>query len=267
MDRLVTCAILGLLEDGLGGRPKTWEDRYIQGISHLRNNTWEKTVYISSYLKDNLNRALKGVCDDEQLSRYNIIPFDIHRCEFSNDVTRVVGENKNARSLHVQYGKFWFMNQSAGEPGNTYWIDAGLISSSLFPQRIFPSKAHEVITDTYLQNLTSRITDKVYVIVGNRKKGFTAAGDNSRALHPIGGFFGGPNNQLRLVLNRYNNIIRDQLSQSKAPGEEVIMEDDFTDNQQDYIFDEFDSWYHEDHMIEQYAQINNKKFYQTLTNI
>ena len=266
MNTLVTCAFLGLLEDKQGGRPKAWEQRYLEGISHLRNNTWKKMVYVSPYLESNMNRLLSTVCDDEQLARFEVLPFDINACEFSRDLDRIIKEPTGARSLHVQYGKFWFMQQSTQVTGNTYWIDAGLVSSTLFPNKIFPDQAHLVFTDEYLEKLINRVNNKIYVIVGNRKNGFAAPGDRTRELHPVGGFHGGCNDSLRVVLDRYRQHIIRYMSNDTTPDNEIVLEDDFYQNKQDYIFDEFDSWYHEDHMIEQYALINNKKFYQVFTN-
>ena len=264
MNKLVTCVYLGLYNTYKGGRPGAFRDRYIQGILSLKNNTYQKVIYtdqnMSGILLDHLNRN----CTEEQIKLYDIKIFDIDKCKYSQDITRLLQDGSNTfprdRSIHVQWAKFHFLQAESENADQLYWIDAGLISPTLFPKNIIPDNAANVITDTYLNNLIDKVKDKMYVLVGDRHNGFNGPGFRENRYHPVGGFFGGSATAVKNALSQFDQLQSEYINKHKLIFEEAIMETCFYNNMGDYMYDVFDSWYHEDHMIKELAAMKNIKF-------
>jgi hypothetical protein len=159
MNKLVSGIFLGLYRTDKGGRPNAWKERYYSGVAHLKDNSFQKVIYITPGLKDELERFLTKECSKEQLDRYTLKPFDLNNIKYHGDITRVRettgGAPQPDRCIHVQWGKFEFLANEAQDANNVFWIDAGLISNVLFPKRIYPDRASEVVSDKFLSDVIS----------------------------------------------------------------------------------------------------------------
>lgn len=267
MNKLVTCIFLKFYGTDKGGRPGTWKERYFQGVSHLNNNSYQKIIYTDQDTKPVLESYIDRVCSAEQKQLYDIKVYDIDDCRHSHELTRIKQESGDYgpkdRCVHVQWGKFHFLDLEAADAEQLYWVDAGLISSTLFPKSVFPDNASDVITDAFLNKLKEQIADKVYITVGDRHNGFNGPGDRQRKYHPVGGFFGGTSSSVMRMIDRIDRIQRKYIEKVKPMFEEVLMEDDFYHSQDDYSYEVFDSWYHEDHMLKDQAAAKNIKYWYT----
>jgi hypothetical protein len=271
MKKLVSAIYLNYNRTPKGGRPFLWKDRYINGIANLRNNSYQKIIYTDGdeRILNQLNKTLSAKCSDDELKLFEIKTFDINKCKFSSQLDDL-GPKENRDPLaqrcpHVQYAKIDFLYKESLSSEFAFWIDAGLISPNLFPKRLVPSAETEIITDKYLTSLESRIKDKLYFICGNRHRGFSGPSPNSYQYHPIGGFFGGSKIACDFLSSKYSSIAQSFLNEGTVLAEQGVMEEMLYENIRaegdEIIFDIFESWYHEDHMVKQGAQAKNIKFY------
>jgi hypothetical protein len=272
MKKLVSAIYLNFNQTTKGGRPYVWRDRYIDGVANLRNNKYKKVIYTDGDQKilGQLNSKLNSVCSKDELNLFEIKTLDIDECEFSSRLDQLMPKEKkrplDQRCPHVQYAKIDFIKRESIDSEFTFWIDAGLISPNLFPRRLVPHSETEVITDDYLSLLESRIKDKLYFICGDRQGGFSGPTLKGYRYHPVGGFFGGSKPACDSLYSKYKSISLKFLEEGKVHPEQIIMEEMLlADNSSEdpfILFDSFDSWYHEDHMIKEGARIKNKKFHQ-----
>lgn len=273
MKKLISAIYLNYNKTPKGGRPFVWKDRYIQGVVNLRNNKYKKVIYTDGdeRILQQLNSKLKSLCSEDEFNLFEIKTFDINECEFSSKLDEFMPKEDKPmieqRCYHVQYGKIDFLKAESQDSEYTFWIDAGLISPNLFPNRLVPGIESEIITDDYLSKLESRIKDRLYFVCGDREHGFGGPSIRKHRYHPVGGFFGGSKPACDLFCSKYKSVTSKFLEEGKVYPEQVIMEEILIDDPRDpenatIVFDAFDSWYHEDHMVKQAAERKNKKFHQ-----
>jgi len=255
MNKLVTAIYLGLFNTEYGGRPPAWRTRYFNGIIQLKNNNFQKIVYTSSKLSSDIQAYINKNCTVEQANLFTVKVFELDQFVHHSKIIEIKQaqniKHNIDRCIHVQWLKFWLLNKELEANNYVFWIDAGLIDHILFPCSTYKNLTN-IINQTYLENLIKRINDKTFIITGDRNKGFTGpTGPPSLKslknynLHPIGGFFGGLSTSLEKTIKRYELIIEQYLNNKTLYFEEAVMEDDFLHNTDEYIFDTFDTWYHE----------------------
>jgi hypothetical protein len=279
----VTCFYDDLFETEFGGRVSPAR-KYLYGIeSALKMNTpyviftWEKDLR-------RLEEYYISILGEEEFTkRIKIIPYDLYDTPIREIIKTEKNNPKNKdipgdRSHDVMFGKFLMLQRAINEnffsSENFFWIDAGLSSSSLFPDKYLDKTISEkqwnlcyLFTPKVPEELIKLCSDKVLLVKCNSIGYWIDPNHLPNSVgvshYIIGGIFGGKKTQVY----EYCNIILDSFfyhikENSSMYFEEVIMTIVYEFNKDRYNVIEFDSWHHED--SGDWAQphiINKKNFY------
>jgi hypothetical protein len=263
----VTCFYDDLYQTEFGGRvnPKR---KYLYGIeSALKMNcpyvifTWEKNIdYLEEYFKE-------IVGEQNYDKRIKILPYNL----YETSIRDIIREEKNKpnnknipadRSHDIMFGKFLMIKKAISEnffsTDNFFWIDAGLSSSDLFPDKYLDKNSGEkqwsscsLFTPNVVEHLINLSADNILLVKLNTVGHWIDSNHLPTSSLPInhyiiGGIFGGKKEQMDnfcdiilesffLHINKYSTLYF----------EEVIMTIVYEFNKTQYNTVDFDVWHHE----------------------
>lgn len=279
---IVTCYYINENNNFLGGRPKSYSFRYLNGILKLSENNQKKVIYTSQNNFEVLKNFLYERLDENKLSLYEIKIFDLTKQKFHERIQKLKGVigYVNDRCLEIQYGKFEFLLNELNNNENEeylWWVDAGLINEHLFPKKyIINLNDYNIFNDIFFVKLKEKINKKLFFICGDRENQYLHGKPDIKFFnknyqhryHPVGGFFGGERNLLNIFLSECNKKIDLVLNNDKLYSEEIIMEIVFSENIENYQYDTFTTWKHEERgldlkIYEKDFEKNYKSYYTT----
>jgi len=255
---IVSGIFTDLFNTKFGGRHNHFKQRYYQGLVYLGGNTQRKIIYVKPEDMEKVVEILSIKLTEEEFSRYTLIPFDLNDQTYSERILELREKNGylNDRCLHVQYGKFQWMMNHIDEDEYIWWVDAGLVCDHLFPSKYVGDieNAKNVFSDSFFENLKSKVGDKNYFICGDRHRYYAHGKPNQTFFdanfqdryHPIGGFFGGYSNTFKNFIQSLNKKIEKVLESEVLYSEEIIMEIIFSENIDLCKYDDFTTWRHEE---------------------
>jgi len=260
----VTCIYDDLYGTELGGRPHPTRKYYYGVESALKMGSpyvifcWPKDV------EKVQNYFIKFLGQSDFEERIRVLPHDLYQSEIREMVRRGKLKDKNVpedRCHDVMFGKFLMLQKSIEnnffDSEYFFWIDAGLSSSSLFPNKYLDLLDKEkrynscfLFTPKVPLELINKSKEKVLFLKNNtRWYAFDKShlGDADGSWYIIGGLFGGPKDKmLELSKDSLNSFSYHIMDKNTIYTEEQILTILYSFNKDDFDFLEFDVWYHED---------------------
>ena len=259
----VTCIYDDLFGTEFGGRPHPTR-KYFYGLESAMKMdspfvifTWPKDVIrVSDYFKEFLG--------EEKFNKFvMVVEYDLYQTEIREVIKKEKEHNTKIpgdRSHDVMLGKFLMMKRAIeSNYFNTetfFWIDSGLSSSSLFPNKYLDLESRErrysscsLFTPKVVNHLLENSTDKILLIKMNEvgywfDKSHLSPGDGTWYI--IGGLFGGKKDLMMDFCNDSINSFLDHLINKKTLyTEEQIMTIIRSFNKERFNIIEFDVWHHE----------------------
>jgi len=259
----VTCIYDNLYQTEFGGRPHPTR-KYFFGIeSALKMNspyvifTWPDQVdRVKNYFKDFLG-------EEKFNELIRVLEYDLHQTEIREMIKLEKQKNTNVpgdRSHDVQIGKFYMLRKAIElnlfDSDAFFWIDAGLSSSALFPNKYLDQNSGErkysycsLFTPKISEKLIENSSDKILLLKLNAIGHWFDQNhlpNNNGYFYIIGGLFGGQKNQVFEFCQKCVDSFKDHLlNKSTFYMEEQILTIVYSFNKPDFNVIEFDVWYHE----------------------
>lgn len=246
-----------------GGRQNP-QFRYYHGFESLLKMDAEFIVYSHGKDIDKLWGIAKkkyGGCE-KKLSKVHIEEFDLRKSPLYESIDAVRGkesQRKSFRSIDVQYAKFLTLNKTIKNfpQKYTYYIDIGLSSTALFPNKYITEKSGmrqysecSLFNNTFLNNINKLSSNgKLTVFKMDNSPEFHVESRIVRSKYLIiGGMFGGLSNVTQEfsanILENFKEYIKN--SKQKLPPEESMMTKVHHDNPTQFNDLIFQVWNHED---------------------
>jgi hypothetical protein len=260
----VTCIYDDLFGTELGGRPHPMRKYYYGIESALKINSpfvifaWEKDV---NKIKSHFINFL-GV--DQFEKQIKVLPFDLYNTEIREPIKnqKLKGSKVPGDRCHdVMFGKFLMIQRAIKDnffnSEKFFWIDAGLSSSTLFPNKhldlSIPEKRYSwcyLFTPKVVDSLYKLSSDKVLLFKMN-EIGYwfdkTHLGECDGTWFIIGGIFGGNKDDIGILCEKVlDSFIKHINDYSVLYTEEQILTIIYSFDKQTYNTIEFDVWHHED---------------------
>jgi len=274
-----------LYKTEFGGRQNPMH-RYLHGFESLLKIDAEFVVY--SWKKDidrlwNIAKAtFKGSPD--KLKRVHIEEFDLYSSPLYEKIASIRKDScihsGTFRSIDVQYAKFVTLNETIKNIKHpyTYYIDIGLSSTALFPNKYITEKKGmrqysevSLFNTNWLNNMNNLASNnKVTVFKMDNSPEFHVESRIVRSKYLIiGGMFGGKTDKTlefsNKVLDGFDNYIKEN---NKLPLEESMMTKIHHENPENFNDISFQVWNHEDSGDVFKKMIRNKKmFYNTFEEL
>jgi hypothetical protein len=266
--KFITCIYDNLFGTDLGGRFNRG-GHYRHSLKAIMNITVaDFLLYTSEEEIEDLRNFFYAECGFTE-DRLQIKTYDIRNTPYKEkfELYKNLEEVKQSdRCPEIQYAKLTWL-EDFNEPDYDYlfWIDAGLSSNILFPDRYFPEDkgyypryfGSSAYTDTLVQNLVKYVGDKVLLIRKDNTNNFwsgTVPGkyytEHRSEKHIIGGLFGGQiesTKEFARLFRESANTVLD--GEKKIFYEENIMSLVYYNNQDLFATLDFDIWWHEDERI------------------
>lgn len=267
-----------LAKTEFGGRasPKVRYDYGLLSLLKMDANfvvyTWKKDIdYLYKFLKSEK-------IDQNKINNVQIKEFDLYHSPLYETIKSIRGTapSDSQRSVDVQYSKFLTLNQTISESTTNvkyvYYIDIGLSSCALFPNKYISEKSGlkqysecVLFNNKFISNINSLTSNGK--ILAFKQDTSPEANAESRIIRSkylmIGGMFGGLKDKTLLFSNMVLEFFKEYVKQTKQlPPEESVMtkiHKDYTDLFYDL---NFQVWNHED-SGEVFKQmiLNKKMFY------
>lgn len=267
MITFVTCIYDDLFGTELGGRHNPHR-KYLYGVESILKMdcpivifTWEKDV-------NRLKQYYENILGEEEYhKKIRIIDYDLYSTPIRETIKIEKNNPKNAqvpgdRSHDVMFGKFLMVKKSIEENYfNTdyfFWIDAGLSSSSLFPNKYLdgsiPEKQYSecgLFTKRVTTNLLKNLYDKILLVkcnsVGHWLDVNHLPNSNGISWYIIGGIFGGSGTSMKKYCDDIlTSFLYHINNYATLYFEECIMTINYAFNTENFKVLEFDTWHHED---------------------
>lgn len=259
----VTCIYDDLFGTEFGGRPHPTR-KYFYGLESAMKMdspfvifTWSKDVIrVSDYFKEFLG--------EEQFDKLvRVVEYDLYQTEIREAIKKEKEHNTKIpgdRSHDVMLGKFLMIKRAIeSNYFNTetfFWIDSGLSSSSLFPNKYLDLESRErrysscsLFTPKVVNHLLEKSIDKILLIKMNEvgywfDKSHLSPGDGTWYI--IGGLFGGKKDLMIDFCDDSINSFLDHLINKKTLyTEEQIMTIIRSFDKERFNIIDFDVWHHE----------------------
>lgn len=259
----VTCIYDDLFGTEFGGRPHPTR-KYFYGLESAMKMdspfvifTWPKDVIrVSDYFKEFLG--------EEQFDKLvRVVEYDLYQTEIREVIKKEKEHNTKIpgdRSHDVMLGKFLMIKRAIeSNYFNTetfFWIDSGLSSSSLFPNKYLDLESRErrysscsLFTPKVVNHLLEKSIDKILLIKMNEvgywfDKSHLSPGDGTWYI--IGGLFGGKKDLMIDFCDDSINSFLDHLINKKTLyTEEQIMTIIRSFDKERFNIIDFDVWHHE----------------------
>jgi hypothetical protein len=281
----VSCIYDDLYETEFGGRPHPAR-KYLYGLeSAFKTNspfvifTWPKDV---DRIK---NSYINFLGEDEFNKRIKVLPYDLYDTPIREIIKREKPKHNipGDRCHDVMFGKFLMIKKAISEnffnSEKFFWIDAGLSSSDLFPNK-FLDRTNPEKQYSWCNLFTPKLSNKLIELSSTNILLFKMNGvghwisrehlyEEGGVWYIIGGIFGGNKTDMNIFCDKIlNSFIYHIDEYSVLYFEEPIMTIIYSFNKDDYNILEFDVWAHEDSGEWVQPLIKNKKnFYKLFENI
>lgn len=262
----VTCIYDNLFMTDLGGRTNPTQKYFFGLESAMKVNTQFIIYCWESYIPNIVAHFSNFLGIEEFQKRVMVLPFDLYSTEFRTSIQNYknseFGKNlPGDRSYDVMISKFLMLKHSIENDlfkGDYYfWIDAGLSSSSLFPNKHLDTENYnrkysscKLFTPKIVDSLINLSSEKVLLFKNNSfgyqfDGGDLPHGEGNYFI--IGGIFGGEKNKiLEFCVKSLNKFKSNLFDKNKLYTEEQIMTILYSWNKNDYEVINFDCWHHED---------------------
>jgi len=251
-----------LYKTEFGGRQAP-QFRYHLGFeSLLKIDDVEFVVYSWHKDMDRLYKIAKSKygSDSKKLNKVHIIEFDLYKSPLYDTIVNIrKKEPKNSfRSIDVQYAKFITLNETIKNFPHeyTYYIDIGLSSTALFPNKYITNKKgmHQysevsLFNTKWLNNMNKLSSNnKLTVFKMDNSPEFHVESRIARSKYLIiGGMFGGKTETTQKfsndVLSGFHQYVKEK---NKLPPEESMMTKIHTEDRDNFNDIVFQVWNHED---------------------
>jgi hypothetical protein len=274
-----------LYKTEFGGRQNPLH-RYLHGFESLLKIDAELVVYSHGKDIDRLwNIAKKYFRDNpKELDRIHIEDFDLKTSPLYEKIYNIRKDScissGTFRSYDVQYAKFITLNKTIEtfKHPYTYYIDIGLSSSALFPNKYITEKTGmrqysevSLFNNKWLSNVNKLSSNgKVTVFKMDNSPEFHVESRIVRSKYLIiGGMFGGQTKQCKDFSNQVLASFHDYVDKNKKlPLEESVMTQVHHKNPENFNDITFQVWNHEDSGDVFKKMIRNKKmFYNTFEEL
>ena len=272
-----------LYKTEFGGRQNP-QFRYHLGFESLLKIDAEFIVYTWNKDIDKLYNIAKSKygSDSTRLNRVHIIEFDLYKSPLYDQIVNIRKKEpkKSFRSIDVQYAKFITLNDTIKNFPHeyTYYIDIGLSSTALFPNKYITNKKGmyqysevSLFNNKWLNNVNELSSNgKVTVFKMDNSPEFHVESRIVRSKYLIiGGMFGGKTQKTQKfsndVLSEFDQYVKEK---NKLPLEESIMTKIHTENRDNFNDIAFQVWNHEDSGEVFERMIRGKKmFYNTFEEL
>lgn len=290
--KFITCIYNNLFGTDLGGRFNR-DGHYRHSLkSILKITNADFLLYTSQEEIEGLKAFFYQECGFTE-DRIQLKVYDIKNTPYKEkfDLYKIIEDTKKSdRCPEIQYSKLTWL-EDFNEEGYDYlfWIDAGLSSNILFPDRYFPEDQGyypryfecSAYTNTFVEKLVKFVDDKVFLIRKDNTNNFWSGTvspkyytEYNSARHIIGGLFGGEINKTKefaKLFREYANTILDE--EKRIYYEENIMSLVYYNHQDMFATLDFDIWWHEDERV-QYPNFDiiehttvNKSFYKIFVEL
>ena len=260
-----------------GGRQNP-QFRYHLGFESLLKIDAEFIVYSWHKDLDKLYSIAKSKygSDSERLKRVHILEFDLYKSPLYGTIANIrnKSDKKVFRSIDVQYAKFLTLNDTIKNFPHeyTYYIDIGLSSTALFPNKYITNKKGmyqysevSLFNNKWLNNMNNLSSNgKVTVFKMDNSPEFHVESRITRSKYLIvGGMFGGKTVATQKfsndVLSGFDEYVK---TKNKLPPEESMMTKIHHENKDNFNNLTFQRWNHEDSgEVFQRMIKGKKKFY------
>ena len=260
--KFITCIYNDLYGSDLGGRPNRRDHYKWSLLSLLKMTSADFVCYTQEsefeelidffYTKNNISTdRLKIKIFDLRTTKYKDL---IHSVKDYDAVT------KDDRCVEIQYSKFDWFRKEDGSYDYYYWIDAGLSHCGLIPNKYLDTKLpmmrcfyeSSLFNNKFLDNLLEYSGDKFFLIGKENIRNYWSGSVNekfynnySKAVHIIGGLFGGKKELWDKVVNQFDDYLYQVLpDEGRLYHEEHILSLMYQNHKEWFITQEFDTWWH-----------------------
>jgi len=250
-----------LYKTEFGGRQSA-QFRYYLGFESLLKIDAEFIVYAWKKDIDKLYNVAKSKYgkDSKELKRVHIVEFDLYKSPLYDTIANIRKKTpKNSfRSIDVQYAKFITLNETIKNFPHeyTYYIDIGLSSTALFPNKYITNKKgmHQysevsLFNTKWLNNMNKLSSNnKLTVFKMDNSPEFHVESRIARSKYLIiGGMFGGKTGTTEKfshdVLSGFHEYVK---AKNTLPPEESMMTKIHTEDRDNFNDIVFQVWNHED---------------------
>jgi hypothetical protein len=264
--KFITAIYSDLNGTEFGGRPSRGGHYRWSLLSLLKMTDADFLCYTSDRELDSLKDFfyVQNNVSQEQLKFQT---FDISETKFVESIKmyKNIEESKRSdRCIEIQYSKFhWWWDEDKSYE-YYYWIDAGLSHCGLIPDKYLthsvPMRSYyesSLFNNNFLKKLMSISTEKFFLIAKENQRHFWSGTVNAKwytnydnSLHIIGGMFGGKKELWDNVVTLFETYLKNILDTDKSLYmEEVIMSLMFFNHKDLFVYEQFDSWWHENERI------------------
>jgi len=286
--KIVSAIYFDLYGTDLGGRSGR-NDHYLYSMNSIMNNNANYIIYTND--KNKVDSFFKSNYPDK-LDKFTSIQYNLYDNIYKNDINRIKNlehTRVSFRCIELQYNKLFWLNLNNNNCDYIYWIDAGLCYSGLLPDKYLKTKTgnyndsyygSDIFTNKFIDNLNFYCYDKVLVCAKENIKNYWDSSLPSKYFiehprldyHIIGGLFGGNNNKVKELCDKFHEIVKLLLkNESFLYSEEQILSCLFFNYKQLFTSETFDIWWHENNVSGHVGKLdgikllqNNKSFYKIL---
>lgn len=281
----VTCIYDDLFTTEFGGRPDPAWRRYYFGLESSTKMLAPIVIFTWPHNVTKVETHYKNFLGEEQFNKQiKVMAFDLYQSPFYELIKSIKTYEqgyKSDRSYDLTIAKFIFLQKvielNCFNSNYIFWMDAGLSHSALFPYKYLDNTVHDkkwtecsLFTPSVVTESVKRAKDNILFLkcnsVGhglppdliNRKKL-----NEEQLWYIIGGYFGGPKEKMKELCS---TIMSEFVNHIKVNNilflEEQVLTIHVSFNDEQYVYETFDMWYHEDsgEWVRPYI-INKKSFY------
>lgn len=283
---ITTCIYYDLYGTEFGGRH--WpRNKYLYGLLSMLKMDAPIILYCWDRTIEEIKDFLKTEGAEHRLGQILFKPYDLYQSplyETIKSIKNIEEQKKSDRSFDVSIAKFLMLKDTiAHNPFNSnnfYFLDAGLSSSALFPNKFLPEQDHSMKRWSECSLFNRKLTYKLIQLANQHKLLLWKINEWSNFIDPqhcsdssrqsiIAGIMGGKPDAVisyaDTVINKFVDIINNY---NQLYLEEAIMTILYKNNPEQYHTINFDVWYHEDSGdVFQPMRVGKKSFYHTFEEL
>ena len=268
---LFVTAAYGLLWDTMFGGRSGRREHYGESLISLSKLGADFVVYTSNQdEQDYYSDYIRDRADSS--SNFRFVQYDLAQYRHHSAILNIQGGFNNLlkdRCFQLQYCKFQWLQQSLDDRyTDTYWIDAGLSHTGLFPSKYkcgdngYRDQYQFSIFDRQLLNGLVATTDHRITILLNTNRESPLVDSRyltrqpSTTFHVVGGLFGGKTNNIQQLCHSFDQLADQTIANQHLYTEEQIMTALVINQPDNFNPRSFDTWYHEDSIRQMAPHIN-----------
>lgn len=278
----VTAIYYDLFETELGGRPHP-KNKYFYGMESALKMESPYVIFVWPHKIEETEQYFINFLGKEEFEKkIKVIGFDLYKTEFRELIKK---EKENGSGQRISGDrcpdlficKYLMLKQVAQEnyfnTDSFFWIDAGLSSSALFPDKYLDLEARErrwsscsLFTPKVPKNLYSKLDDRI-LLLKNNSVGYYFAPEQinfgDKVYFIIGGLFGGKKESVISFCDQVVDAFYFYVNEEKMLYmEEELMTLIYSKNTENFNVLEFDTWHHENSgdWVQEFI-IGKKNFY------